>query len=144
MSKPNEGPIDIVCSFFIEIVFTTILCIFIFWNFKAPDTNGGGKYRKALAINGSDYFTYGPIITGIVLMILIFSAVGIIYAGAVGWSPTGSPIASGHMFPLITIPAMLPNGLGIVNISVLKGLAMLIAQFMAMFIAWALIFYTDM
>jgi glycerol uptake facilitator-like aquaporin len=142
MPVANPEIVDIVVTCLIEVVFTTILCIFIFWNFKPADSNGG-KYRKALAIGDSD-FTYGPFITGAVLALLIFLSVTIYkYTSEAGF-PTSNGISAGHMFPLITVPAMFPDGLGIIKVTVAKGIFMLVAQFIAMFIAWAIVFGTDM
>jgi len=124
---------DIILSCIIELILTTILCIFIFWSLKLPDENGGGRYRKFMSI-GDSAFTYCPIITGLVLAILIYISVGVY---------TVSGISTGHMFPLITIPAMFPSGLGVFKVSIMKGICMLIAQFIAMFIAWAIVFGTN-
>ncbi len=124
---------DIIVSCIFELMLTTVLCVFIFWSLKLPDSNGGGKYRKALAI-GDTAFTYCPIITGLVLAILIYISVGIY---------TVSGVSTGHMFPLITIPAMFPNGLGVFKVSIVKGICMLIAQFIAMLLAWAIVFGTN-
>jgi hypothetical protein len=47
-------------------------------------------------------------------------------------------ISAGHMFPLITIPAML-NSLGILSVSLEKGVVLLFAQGLATYAAWAVV-----
>ena len=124
---------DIFWSFIIEFVFTTILLLVIFLNFDPTSS-----YRKTLSFNS--FFTGGPIITGLVLMILIYLAVTI-------YAYTG--ISAGHMFPLITIPGMFPKGAGFATVTVgsstkisyVKGFFMLFGQFLAMGLAWSLVFY---
>lgn len=125
MAIPTESTKDIVVSFFVELIFTSVLLLVIFLNFKLDST-----YRKKLTAESSGLYTYGPIITGLVLMSLIYLAVTLFkYTG----------ISAGHMFPLITIPGMTGNG-GIANVSVIKGIVMLLGQFLAMIFVSYLVF----
>lgn len=119
-----EGFKDVSISFFIELVTTFLLLLVIFSNFK-PDSN----YRKVLQI-GDSVYTFGTVITGIVLILLIYTTITI----AVKFG-----VSAGHMFPLITVPAMLGK-MGLVNVSVPKGLVLLLAQFIAMGLALLAIF----
>jgi hypothetical protein len=125
MVIPTESSVDITVSFFVELIFTSILLLVIFLNFDPSSA-----YRKKLTIDSSGLFTLCPIITGVTLMILIYLSITLFkYTG----------IGAGHMFPLITIPGMTGN-MGIANVSIIKGLVMLTGQFLAMFLIWYLIY----
>lgn len=119
-----EGFKDVFISFFIELVATFILLLVIFSNFKADST-----YRKILQI-GDTAYTFGTIVTGVTLILLIYTTITIALKFG---------ISAGHMFPLITIPAMFGK-MGLVNVSVPKGLVLLLAQFIAMGLAVLTIF----
>lgn len=114
-----EGGKNVALSFLIELVGTFILLLVIYSN-AIP----GNAYRRTLQI-GQTAYTLGPIITGIVLMCLVYTAAAI---------AVNTNIGAGHMFPLITIPAMMGK-LGILNVSPAKGAVLLCAQFLAMIIA---------
>jgi glycerol uptake facilitator-like aquaporin len=120
-----EGVSNVVASFFIEIVFTSILLIVIFAN-----TKPGNAYRKALAIGNTGY-TFGFVITGLTLVTLLYTANIIAVKTGIG---------AGHMFPLVTIPAMMSKGLGFLSVSVPKGMIMLLGQLVAMVIAYVVIY----
>ena len=124
MSTKFEGITDIAFSFCIEFIGTLILLLVIFANVM-PDS----AYRKLLSF-GKSIYGGGFIITGLTLVLLLYSSVFI-------YSLTG--ISAGHMFPLITIPSMF-FGLGILSVSIIKGCVLLLAQFIAAFLAWICIF----
>ena len=119
-----------LASFAIEFVWTSILLLVIYLNFSTDS-----KYRKSLLTDKDNLYgyTYGPIITGVVLMALIYSSI------AIGKS-TG--IFAGHMFPLITIPGMSSEG-GLMSVSFIKGLVLLFAQFLSMFVIWYMVYKTE-
>jgi hypothetical protein len=116
----TESKSDLFISFVIEFIFTLLLLLVIFSNL-IPNS----YFRNSITFSGA--FTAGPILTGFTIMILVYLSV-LIYS----W--TG--ISSGHMFPLITIPAMTDKGLGVLSVSTVKGFILLSAQFLAMIVAW--------
>ena len=122
---------DLGVSFIIELVWTCVLMLVIFLSLSTKS-----KYRNSLLVDKNDEYgySYAPIITGFVLMALIYSSI------AVGKAAGGA--FAGHMFPLITLPGM-SNEAGLANVSFIKGLILLFAQFLAMFIMWYLVFKTQ-
>ena len=109
-----ESVKNIALSFILEFVGTGVLLLVIYMNAV------NATYRSALTLGGP--YTGGPIVTGLTLMGLVFLAT---------WIAVTSGVSAGHMFPLITIPAMIGK-LGILNVSLPKGIVLLIAQFSAM------------
>lgn len=125
--KEFEGWSDVGKSFLIEFICTSILLFFIYIN-----VTPGNKYTSYFKIGKSNY-TYGYIITGIVLAILLYIATYIALNYNVG---------AGHMSPLLTIPAMY-FPLGVLSVSVMKGLFLLIAQATAVISMYYLVFKTQ-
>jgi len=110
-----ESVFDIIISFIIEYITTSILVFVIFINIVP-----GNSYTTFLKINDTEY-TYGHIITGIVLIILLYVS-NII--------SVNTRIITGQMTPLLTISFMI-----ISKVSYVKGIFLLIAQVFATFTA---------
>lgn len=125
--KEFEGWDDISKSFLIEFICTSVLLFFIYIN-----VTPGNKYSSYLKIGNSNY-TYGFIITGIVLALSLYIATYI----ALNFN-----IGAGHMSPLLTIPAMY-FPLGVLSVSVMKGVFLLLAQAMAVLSIYYLVFKTS-
>ena len=113
-----ESILNITISFIIEYITTSILLFVIFIN-----TVPGNWYTSFLKINDTEY-TYGHIITGITLIILLYIT-NII--------TVNTNISTGHMTPLLTIPFMILS-----NISYVKGIILLIAQALAVYTVYIL------
>ena len=124
--KEFEGWDDVKKSFAIELVLTCILLFFIYIN-----VTPGNKYTSYLKISNSNY-TYGFIITGLILTTLLYIATYI----ALNFN-----ISTGHMSPLLTIPAMF-FPLGVLSVSLLKGLFLLLAQAIASIFVYLIVFKT--
>jgi glycerol uptake facilitator-like aquaporin len=114
-----EGAKNLYLSFIIELIGTFILLVVIFSN-----TKPNSLYRKVVQI-GKTSFTFGPVITGLTLITLLY---------ILTYIAVKTNISAGHMFPLITIPAMFGR-MGYLNVSVPKGLTLLLAQVLAMVFA---------
>jgi hypothetical protein len=108
----TESNSDIFWAMIVEFVSTTIFLIFIFMSFD-PDS-----YPTS----------FGPIITGIVLLLLIDA---LIYIFA------NYDVSAGHVYPLITMP-------GYMGVPVTRELMLLLSQFGAMFLAYYLVFQTNL
>lgn len=119
-----EGWDNISKSFIIEAVVTFIVLYSIFIN-----TVPGNKYTTYFKIGKTNY-TYGFIITGIVLVAALYFVTNIAFK-------TG--INAGHMSPLVTIPAMIAP-LGVLSVTFTKGLILLLAQAIAAFTAYKMVF----
>ena len=119
-----EGWENIGRSFVIEMLATFILLCTIFIN-----TVPGNKYTTYFKIGKTNY-TYGFVITGIVLVVALYFVTSIAFK-------TG--ISAGHMSPLVTIPAMVAP-LGVLSVTFTKGLFLLLAQAIAAFTAYKMIF----
>lgn len=113
-----EHILDIIVSFIIEYITTSILVFVIFINIVP-----GNSYTTFLKINDTQY-TYGHIITGIVLIILLYVS-NII--------SVNTRIITGHMTPLLTVPFMIMS-----RMSYVKGILLLIAQVCATITAYIL------
>ena len=118
----TESAKDIGLSFLIELIGTSILLLVIFLNCY------GFAYRTKLAIGKKTAYTFGPLITGITLIGLVYLSV-FIYSKTCNSDGLGG-ISAGHMFPLITLPAMFGR-MGVLNVSIIKGFVLLLAQFAA-------------
>jgi len=142
ISTSFEGSKDLGISFVVEFIFTCVLMLVIFLNFS-PNS----KYRKALLVNGPNSeiegYTFGPMITGFVLMALVYFSI-FIGKNTLGGADyiSGGGIFAGHMFPLITLPGMSGEA-GFASISFIKGIILLFAQFLAMFLMWYWVFKTE-
>lgn len=125
--KEFEGWDDVRKSFLIEFICTSVLLFFIYIN-----VTPGNRYTTYFKIGQTNY-TYGYIITGIVLAVLLYIATYIALNFNVG---------AGHMSPLLTIPAMY-FPLGVLSVSVMKGVFLLLAQAMAVISVYYLVFKTS-
>ena len=110
-----ESVFDIIISFIIEYITTSILVFVIFINIVPCNS-----YITFLKINDSEY-TYGHIITGIILITLLYVSNVI---------AVNTHISAGQMTPLLTISFMI-----ISKVSYVKGIFLLIAQVFATFTA---------
>jgi len=122
-----EGWNNVYYSTAIEYILTSILLFFIYIN-----VTPGNQYSTSLKITGSNY-TYGYVIIGIVIAILLYIATYI----ALNYN-----IGAGHMSPLLTVPAMF-FPLGVLSVSIIKGLFLLFAQCMAVISIYYFVFTTD-
>lgn len=119
-----EGWNNIYNSTIIEYILTCILLFFIYIN-----VTPGNSYTTYFKITGTNY-TYGYVITGIVLAILLYIATYI----ALNYN-----IGAGHMSPLLTVPAMF-FPLGVLSVSIIKGLFLLSAQAIAVISMYHFVF----
>ena len=119
-----EGWKNVGRSFIIEIIVSFILLYTIFIN-----TVPGNKYTTYFKIGKTNY-TYGFVITGIIMVAALYFVTSIAFK-------TG--ISAGHMSPLVTIPAMVAP-LGVLSVTFTKGLFLLLAQAIAAFTAYELVF----
>lgn len=119
-----EGWDNITKSFVIEMVATFIILYTIFIN-----TIPGNKYATYFKIGKTNY-TYGFVITGIVLVTALYIVTAIAFK-------TG--ISAGHMSPLVTIPAMVAP-LGVLSVTFVKGIFLLLAQAIAAYTAYKMVF----
>jgi len=121
-----EGWTNIFRSSVVEYILTCILLYFIYIN-----VTPGNSYSNYLKIEGTNY-TYGYVVIGVVLAALLYLATYIAFTYNVG---------AGHMSPLLTVPAMF-FPLGVLSVSIIKGLCLLSAQALAVISMYHFVFKT--
>ena len=94
--------VNLGLSFASEFILTFLLLFSIFFfSFEG--------YNKLLKPSGKEksFFSFGPMISGIVLMILIYVSIFIMVLS--NKKPTGPTVLSGHMSPIYTLFCMITN-----------------------------------